>query len=145
VTFLLDVNVLIALIDPLHVAHEVIHRWFEAEGRKSWATCPLTENGTIRIVSHGKYPNTPGSAAEVAEIISKLRRLSGHVFWPDDISLVASDLVDKALLMTSGQVTDSYLLALAVAHNGQLATLDRRLSVRAVKGGKESLHLIAAL
>jgi toxin-antitoxin system PIN domain toxin len=142
VTFLLDVNVLIALIDPTHVAHEASHHWFEAEGHQSWATCPLTENGAIRIVSHPKYPNTPGSAAEIAEILSKLRRLPGHVFWPDDISLVDSNHVDSALLMTSGQVTDSYLLALAVAHNGQLATLDRRLSVKAVRGGKESLHLI---
>jgi len=142
VTFLLDVNVLIALIDPAHVGHDAAHRWFEAEGRRAWATCPLTENGVVRIVGHPKYPNTPGSPAAVAAIVAQIRTLPGHVFWPDDISLVGAGHVDPALILTSGQVTDSYLLALAVAREGRLATFDRRLSVKAVKGGKAALHVI---
>jgi toxin-antitoxin system PIN domain toxin len=144
VTFLLDVNVLIALIDPAHVGHEAAHHWFETEGQRAWATCPLTENGVIRIVGHPKYPNTPGSPAVVADIVAQIRELPGHEFWPDDISLVETDHVDRAQILTSGQVTDSYLLALAVAHGGRLATLDRRLSVKAVGGGKSALHIIAA-
>jgi toxin-antitoxin system PIN domain toxin len=144
VTVLLDVNVLIALIDPAHVGHDAAHRWFEAEGKAGWATCPITENGVIRIVGHPKYPNTPGSAALVADIVARLRALPGHVFWPDDISLVASPHVDASAVLTAAQVTDTYLLALAVAHGGRLATFDRRLSAKAVKGGKAALHLIAA-
>jgi len=142
VTFLLDVNVLIALIDPAHVGHDAAHYWFDAEGKAAWATCPITENGVIRIVGNPKYPNTPGSTAGVTEIIAALRALPGHAFWPDDISLVDSDHVDAAQVLTSAQVTDSYLLALAVAHGGKLATFDRRLSIKAVKGGKAALHLI---
>ncbi|RJF87954.1 PIN domain-containing protein [Oleomonas cavernae] len=142
-TFLLDVNVLIALIDPSHVGHDAAHRWFEKEGRASWATCPLTENGVIRIAGHPKYPNSPGSPAAVAAIVAQLRTLPGHVFWPDDISLVADDHVDATQVLTSAQVTDSYLLALTVAHGGRLATLDRRLSVKAVKGGQAALQVIA--
>jgi len=142
VTFLLDVNVLIALIDPAHVGHDAAHRWFDAEGKVAWATCPLTENGVIRIVGHPKYPNTPGSTATVAAIVKQLRTLPGHVFWPDDISLVDAGHVDPEQVLTSAQVTDTYLLALAAAHGGQLATFDRRLSVKAVKGGKAALHLI---
>lgn len=142
-TFLLDVNVLIALIDPAHVGHDSAHRWFEARGRQAWATCPLTENGVIRIVGHPKYPNTPGSPAAVAAIVAQLRTLPGHVFWADDISLVGAAHVDPSQILTSGQVTDSYLLALAIAHEGLLATFDRRLSAKAVKGGKAALHLIA--
>ncbi|HVI98840.1 MAG TPA: TA system VapC family ribonuclease toxin [Sphingomonas sp.] len=141
-TFLLDVNVLIALIDPAHVGHEAAHRWFDAEGKAAWATCPITENGVIRIIGHPKYPNTPGSTAIVATIVAQLRALAGHVFWPDDISLVDAGYVDAAQVLTSAQVTDTYLLALAAAHGGRLATLDRRLSVKAVKGGKAALHII---
>ncbi len=142
-TFLLDVNVLIALIDPAHVSHNAAHRWFETEGRHAWATCPLTENGAIRIVGHPKYPGTPGSPAAVAALVAHLRTLAGHVFWPDDISLVGEPRIDPALVLTSGQVTDTYLLALAAVHGGRLASFDRRPAVRSVKGGKAAFHLIA--
>lgn len=140
--FLLDVNVLIALIDPAHVGHDAAHRWFEAKGRDEWATCPMTENGVIRIVGHLKYPNSPGSPAIVADVVQRLRELPGHRFWPDDMSLVGSDRVDPTQLLTSAQVTDSYLLALAAENGGKLATFDRRLSPKAVKDGKASLHVI---
>lgn len=141
-TYLLDVNVLIALIDPAHVGHDAAHRWFDHEGQASWATCPMTENGVIRIVGHPKYPNTPGSPVIVAEIMTKLRMLPGHVFWPDDISLIGARHVDATQVLTSGQVTDTYLLGLAIAHGGRLATFDRRLSVKAVTGGKAGLQVI---
>lgn len=122
-TFLLDVNVLIALIDPAHIGHDAAHRWFDAEGKDAWATCPITENGVIRIVGNPNYPNTPGSTAVVAEIIARIRALPGHIFWPDDISLVDADHVDAGEVLTSAQVTDTYLLASAVAHGGKLAKL----------------------
>jgi toxin-antitoxin system PIN domain toxin len=142
VTYLLDVNVLIALIDPAHVAHDA-HAWFGRAGSLSWATCPITENGVLRIVSHPKYPNSAGSPAAVAPIVARLRALPGHVFWNDDFSLVGSDRVDIAQVATPGQVTDTYLLALAIANRGQLATFDRRLSTKAVRRGKAGLHVIA--
>ena len=142
-TFLLDINVLIALIDPAHVGHDAAHRWFVEQGGQAWATCPLTENGVIRIAGHPKYPGAPGSPAVVAAIVAQLRTLPGHVFWPDDISLVGAEHIDAEQILTSGQVTDSYLLALAVAHGGHLATFDRRLSTKAVRGGKAALQLIA--
>jgi uncharacterized protein len=142
VTFLLDVNLLIALIDPTHVGHEAAHQWFTATGAASWATCPLTENGVIRIVGHPRYPNSPGSPAAVAPLVTRLRALPGHVFWKDDFSLIESDLIDVGHIATPAQVTDTYLLALAVANNGQLATLDRRLSPVAVRRGRAALHVI---
>ena len=141
-TFLLDVNVLIALIDPTHIGHDAAHRWFGATGIASWATCPLTENGVIRIVGHPRYPNSAGSPAAVAPIVARLRALPGHAFWKDDLSLVESDLVDVGQIATPGQVTDTYLLALAVANKGQLATFDRRLSPKAVRRGRVALHMI---
>ncbi|MDO9124550.1 MAG: VapC toxin family PIN domain ribonuclease, partial [Deltaproteobacteria bacterium] len=59
-TYLLDVNLLLALSDPMHIHHELAHRWFAEKGHQAWATCPLTENGFIRIASHPNYPNRPG-------------------------------------------------------------------------------------
>ena len=141
--FLLDVNVLIALIDPTHVGHDAAHSWFGTTGGESWATCPITENGVVRIVGHPNYPNSAGSPAAVAPIIAQLRARPGHVFWPDDLSLMGSDLVHTARIATPAQVTDTYLLALAVANKGQLATFDRRLSPDAVRRGRAALHVIA--
>jgi toxin-antitoxin system PIN domain toxin len=142
VTYLLDVNVLIALIDPAHVGHDIAHTWFAQKGAKSWATCPITENGVLRIAGHPKYPNSPGSPALVAPIIRQLCSLSGHVFWHDSMSLLASDLANIDQVRTPGQLTDTYLLALAAANEGQLATLDRRLSPKAVRHGRAALHVI---
>jgi toxin-antitoxin system PIN domain toxin len=142
VRHLLDVNVLIALIDPTHVGHDAAHRWFAAEGAASWATCPLTENGVIRIVGHPKYPNSAGSPAAVVPIMARLRALPGHLFWKDDFSLIDSAIVDASRIATSAQVTDAYLLALAVANNGRLATFDRRLSPQAVRRGGAALYVI---
>ncbi len=140
-TYLLDVNVLIALIDPAHVAHDAAHNWFAS--LEDWATCPMTENGVLRIVGNPKYPNSPGSPAEVATVVAGLRELPGHHFWADDISLFGSELVEPTRILTSPQVTDTYLLALAKAHGGMLATFDRRLSTAAVHGGKSALQIIA--
>jgi toxin-antitoxin system PIN domain toxin len=141
-SFLLDVNVLIALIDPGHVAHDDAHAWFASTGAAAWATCPITENGVIRIIGNPRYPNSPGSPAVVAEIVAKLRKLPGHEFWPDDISLVGEADVDHTKILTSPQVTDTYLLALSKAHGGRLASFDRRLSTAAVKHGKTTLQII---
>ena len=142
-TFLLDVNVLVALIDPAHVQHDTAHDWFAKHGKKAWATCPLTENGVVRIVGHPRYPNSPGTPAAVAQIMAGLCALPAHVFWPDDISLLDTQKLDASRLLSSSQVTDSYLLALACTHGGKLATFDRRLVTDAVRGGAKCLHLIA--
>jgi toxin-antitoxin system PIN domain toxin len=141
-TFLLDVNVLIALIDPVHVHHSAAHEWFAIEGSGSWATCPLTENSVLRIVGHPKYPNSPGSPAAVAPIMAGLRALPGHLFWPDDISLLDTSRFDVSRMLSSSQVADSYLLGLARNHGGRLATFDRRMIPETVREGASSVHLI---
>ena len=141
-TFLLGVNVLIALVDPAHVQHEAAQDWFGRVGQASWASCPMTENGLLRIVGHPRYPNSPGTPAAVAPILLGLRVLPGHVFWPDSLSLMDADRVDSGRLLAHGPVTDSYLLALVMAHQGRLTTFDRRLVVDAVRGGRQALPLI---
>ena len=106
-TFLLDVNVLIALPDPAHVQHDAAHDRFGTHGHQAWATCPLTENGVLRIVGHTRDLNSPG----------KTRR------------------IDATRLLNTAQVADRYLLPLACAHDGQLPSFDRRLVSDAVRGG----------
>jgi uncharacterized protein len=141
--FLLDVNVLIALIDPAHIQHDRAHEWFAKSGKKAWASCPLTENGVLRIVGHSRYPNSLGTPAAVAELMTSFLALPGHEFWPDDVTLFDGGRIQSDRLLNSGQVTDTYLLALSAAHEGQLATFDRNLVTEAVVNGSKSLHLIA--
>ena len=142
IRYLLDVNVLIALVDPAHVQHEGVHEWFGRVGRKAFATCPITENGLLRIVGHPKYPNSPGPPSTVVAALQSIRALPGHSFWPDSISLADGAFTDASLLSSHSRVTDSYLLALARANKGQLATLDHKLATEVVPEGKASLALI---
>lgn len=141
-TYLLDVNVIIALIDPAHVRNRDALAWFASTGNKSWATCPLTENAVLRIVGHPSYPNSPGNPSIVAKLLEQFFALPGHTFWADDVSILDRKRI-SGTLMTSGQITDTYLLALAVAHKGQLASFDHRLAVNAVKDGQQALYKIA--
>lgn len=138
-TYLLDVNVLIALLDKDHVFHDLAQRWFAEKGGASWATCPLTENGAIRILGHARYPQGPGSPAAAATLMEGLRDHEGHVLWEDQISLFTTPHVRLELVGVAAQITDTYLLALAVQRGGRLATLDKRLSAAPVEGGSEAL------
>ncbi len=139
---LLDVNVLIALIDPDHAAHERAHAWFARHAQSGWATCPITELGAIRIAGAASYTQPALGCAAVTRSVRHICALANHVFWPDDVSLLTSPLVDATNLLSSHRITDTYLLALALAHGGVLATFDRRLSPDAVKGGAAALHVI---
>jgi hypothetical protein len=123
------------------VLHDVAHAWFEGEGQRGWATCPLTQNGVLRVLGHPQYPGT-GSPNTVAPLLSGLVRSRHHEFWPDDISLLDSARVDSQRLLSAARLTDTYLLALAAAHGGQLATLDMQLTTEAVRGGTAALRRI---
>jgi toxin-antitoxin system PIN domain toxin len=139
---LLDVNVLVALIDQDHPFHAAAHSWFAANQNAGWATCPITENGVLRILSGPQYAGIPQRLSEVIASVLSLRQVAGHVFWPDDISLVDAAMIQTAELRSARQITDAYLLALAVHHGGQLATFDRRLRSDAVIGGKTALVIL---
>ena len=124
---LLDVNVLIALGWPSHVHHELAHQWFGAHSSAGWATCALTQCGFVRISSN---PKIIPEAVTVQDALSVLRGFvasESHVFWPDDLPLTASEFPSR-LMMGHRQVTDAYLLGLAIRHGGQLVTLDRNVS-----------------
>jgi toxin-antitoxin system PIN domain toxin len=140
-TYLLDVNMLLALCDTSHAQHEAAHRWLAKHGSKSWATCPITENGFIRVASHPNYPNSPGGVNAIVAILREFCARVGHEFWADDVSL-REGLV-KGLVLTPTQVTDVYLLMLAVKHEGKLATFDKSIQTKLVQGGAAALEVIS--
>lgn len=141
-TFLLDVNVLIGLLDTEHDFHDQAHAWFEQVGSADWATCAITENAVLRILGARNYLNTPGPPHRVAELLAGLLSVGRHTFWTDDVRLMTSPAINRADLTRSGQITDIHLLALAVWHGGRLATFDRRIVPDPVEGGTAALHFI---
>jgi predicted nucleic acid-binding protein len=125
----------------MHIHHEAAHRWFAAKGQSAWATCPITENGFVRIASHPNYPNRPGDVPVVLAILRQFCAPESHHFWTADISI--RDLIQPDALITHSQITDVFLIALAVHKGGKLATLDQRIATVAVQGGSQALELIA--
>ena len=135
---LLDVNLLIALFDPNHVHHEVAHDWFADNHAHGWATCPITENGFLRVVANPSY----GSGARTAALIGSLRTFcaSGHHhFWADVVSLADEALFQPRLAPGHRQLTDVYLLGLARKMGGRLATFDKTIPIGAVVGATTGL------
>ena len=137
---LLDVNVLVALFDPDHVSHGTALAWLDKEGEGGWASCPLTQNGCIRVMSQPGYPNN----VAVSVIVERLRdavRHRSHQFWADDISALDAKAVDASRVHGPRQLTDVYLLGLAVAHKGRLVTFDTAIPLEAVAGAQRR-HLV---
>jgi uncharacterized protein len=137
---LLDINLLIALFDEGHVHHRAALKWWAREGGQGWASCPLTQNGVVRIMSGATYPR-PLAATEVLQLLADQIAEGGHEFWPDDVSLTDETLFVRDRILGPRRLTDIYLLALAVRHDGRLATFDRRISLSAVRGA-EPRHLV---
>ena len=138
---LLDVNVLIALHDEQHVHHRTAADWLLVNARSGWATCPLTQNGCARILSQPNYPN-PVPLADALTVLRRSCALPGHAFWPDDISLLDAARLDHGRMHGHRQITDLYLLALAVEHNGHFVTFDAQIPVSAVRGATRA-HLVS--
>jgi uncharacterized protein len=138
---LLDVNVLIALHDQQHVHHEAAATWFIANARHGWASCPLTQNGCVRIMSQPGYPN-PVTVAQALAMLQPSCAHASHQFWPDDISLLDTKRLAHDRMHGHRQLTDLYLLALAVAHGGRLVTFDAQVPLNAVRGAG-ARHLLS--
>lgn len=138
---LFDVNVLIALLDADHASHARAREWLNDGAPDGWASCPLTQNGCVRIMSHHGYPN----ALPVPGVMERLREATAsthHAFWPDDLSLLDERVADATRIHGPRQLTDLYLLALAVRHRGRFVTFDRGIAVSAIRGATAK-HLLA--
>ena len=131
---LLDVNVLVALFDPRHVHHQAAHGWLGENKRQGWATCPITENGLVRIISNPGYPGRTTTLQDALLRLRQFRESGHHVFWPDSISVQEPQLFDFRHFRGHQQVSDIYLLGLAFQNQGRLVTFDRNIQVSAVRG-----------
>ena len=140
---LLDVNVLVALFFPDHVHHDLAHDWFAEHRAQGWATCPLTENGLIRVACQQPSDDTLVRPADVIRNLDRFRRDKHHRPWADAVSLTDATLFAPQFISGPRQVTDVYLLGLAKKLGGRLATFDRTIPVKAVRGATaESLAVI---
>ena len=138
---LLDVNVLIALLDENHTHHAAASEWFGGHIDLGWVSCPLTQNGCIRIISQPRYPN----ALDVSEAVARLRAAVStpyHQFIADDVSLLDDSVVVHRQLFGPRQLTDVYLLALAVVHDARLVTLDKSVPLAAVRRASDASLIV---
>jgi toxin-antitoxin system PIN domain toxin len=137
---LLDISVLIALLDTNHLHHARAMQWLGSYIQHGWASCPLTQNGCIRLMSQPAYPNAR-SPNDIADRLREATATEHHKFWPDAISVLDAERFDWQQLLFSRQLTDAYLLALAVRNNGVLVTLDQHIQLAAVHGANKQ-HLL---
>ena len=132
---------LIALLDADHALHASVTRWFGDHVRSGWASSPITQNGCVRVMSHPAYPN-PVPVHAVMERLGDAMATPHHEFWPDDVSLLDPRVADAARIHGPRQVTDLYLLALAVRHEARFVTFDRAIALEAVRGAKAKHRLV---
>ena len=125
---LLDTNVLIALLWPSHAQHDRVVKWFARHRSKGWATCPLTEAGFVRIVSNAAFSRDAVTPREAAGVLAANTVAKDHAFWPDELPFAQAVAFAGARLVGHQQVTDAYLLGLALRRGGVLATLDERIA-----------------
>lgn len=131
---LLDVNVWVALFDDAHVASARANAYIETAGERI-ATCPLVENGVIRVLNLPSYGRRGALGLQrVRKQLVSATSVLDHEFWPDDISLRDDAAVDFDRVHSHNQITDLYLLALAVKHGGALVTFDQHIPLDAVRG-----------
>ncbi len=128
---LLDINVLLALLDSDHVDHDRARDWLDGEIATGWASCAITQNGFVRIVSQPRYPS-PVAPTEALDALGRACASPHHEFWRCEVSLVDEQAIDRTRVHGPRQVTDAYLLALAVGRDGRFVTFDRSVVLSAV-------------
>ncbi len=126
--YLLDTNLLIALLWPSHERHGLAVKWFTRHRAKGWATCPLTEAGFVRIVSNPAFSRDAVQPREALHVLTANTAAKDHIFWPDELPIAEAVAFTGIRLMGHQQVPDAYLLGLAIRRGGVLATLDERIA-----------------
>jgi toxin-antitoxin system PIN domain toxin len=140
--FLLDVNVLIALLWPAHEGHLQAQHWFDRNSHEGWATCPLTQAAFVRIVTNPAFSSDAVTAQEAVKLLSSNFDNPSHQFWGDEISFAGAVQPFERRLKGHQQVTEAYLLGLAIHKKGKLATMDRAVVALLPEKSHERDHLV---
>ena len=141
---LLDVNILLALFDETHLFHELAHRWFARNRGNGWATCAMTESAFVRISCNPGYAGNRPTLREAVSGLERLCQTNDHVFWAQELSLREHARFQWRHVQGYRQITDAYLLALAVSNAGRLTTFDTAISLRCVVGAaSENLEILS--
>lgn len=130
---LLDVNVLVALFDAAHQHHVTAKEWLHRHIRHRWASCPITQNGFVRVLSQPSYSH-PVPVVQAMTMLAGALTSPHHEFWPDDFSIAEEKGIDRTRIHGPRQLTDIYLLAQAVRRGGRFVTFDRAIPLSAVAG-----------
>ena len=141
---LLDVNVLVALFNPDHIHHDTAHDWFAEHRADGWATCPITEQGVVRILANPKYWSEFERTAALVERLATFCASGHHHFWSDAISLREATLFNLSHISGHRQLSDVYLLGLAKNMGGRLATFDQTIPLKAVIGASTDTVAVIA-
>jgi toxin-antitoxin system PIN domain toxin len=142
VAYLLDVSVLIALSWPNHDEHRSAQAWFRKNGTDGWATCPFTQAAFVRILMNQAFSREALSLKEATELLDIAMRHAAHEFWPADISLAQAIAPFRSRMHGHRQITDAYLLGLALHRKAKLATFDRALSSLLPEGSSQRASII---
>lgn len=139
---LLDINVLLALLDRDHVDHERARGWISQHIEQGWASCAITQNGFVRVISQPRYPS-PITVAHAIDRLARATRTPYHEFWTCTVSILDPKVIDCSRLHSPKQITDAYLLALAVAYESRFVTFDQSIALTAVPGaGAQHLTIL---
>lgn len=141
--FLLDVNVLVALLWEEAEAHAAAREWFASNARKGWATCPFTQAGFVRIVSNTAMLRHAVRPAQALEVLQENLKHASHEFWHDDLTIIDAVAPFRQQLSGHQQITDAYLLGVAAKHKGRFVTFDKAIAALAEAAGLR--HLVTTL
>jgi len=142
--YLLDLNALISLADPDSIHYKTMHRWFNSTGKNDWGVCPLTESGFVRVTTNPKYSGATRTVAQAAAVLAEFSKVKGYRYWPLSGSWaeVTSPFANR--IKGHQQVTDAYLLGMAIRAHGVLVTFDASIAYLAGNEFSDNLLTLSA-
>jgi toxin-antitoxin system PIN domain toxin len=131
---------MIALLEPGHDFFQKAQEWFKSLGRDDWGVCPLTEIGFVRITTNPSFYPGPRTHEQATSILVELANRPGYRYWPLTGSWTALTAPFAVRISGHQQVTDAYLLGLAIKEKGVLVTFDK--GIRYMAGAEFSRNVL---
>ncbi len=140
VRYLLDLNALISLADPDGLHYRAMQKWFDSSGKEDWGVCPLTEAGFVRVTTNPAYRGPARTIAQATAILAGFATHPGYRYWPITDRWAVLTAPFSARVLGHQQVTDAYLLGLAIKEDGVLVTFDK--GIKYLAGSDYSRNLL---